>query len=164
MLFWLGAGADGGADGAGAVVLAVVVVVLGVVVVEGLVGLFPPQPAVIAPSATTMTALAITRVWRAVGDGVTFQSSLLPMIDSSAGRSLLGAVLRRPGSSQYALFEGELASPDPGPCSRPAHTRRNLTAPSELRAVSWRRADKLLLPGGDRRRRCRHRVSSRSMI
>jgi hypothetical protein len=162
MLFWLGAGADG----AGAVVLAVVVVVvvLGVVVVEGLVGLFPPQPAVIAPSATTMTALAITRVWRAVGDGVTFQSSLLPMIDRSAGRSLLGAVLRRPGSSQYAPFEGERATPDPGPCSRPAHTRRNLTAPSELRAVSWRRADKLLLPGGDRRRRCRHRVSSRSMI
>jgi hypothetical protein len=37
MLFWLGAGADGGADGAGAVVLAVVVVVvvLGVVEVEG---------------------------------------------------------------------------------------------------------------------------------
>src|ERR1700693_32594 len=68
MLFWLGAGADG----AGAVVLAVVVVVvvLGVVVVEGLVGLFPPQPAVTAPCATT-----------------------------SAGRSLLGAVLRRPGSS-----------------------------------------------------------------
>ena len=97
MLFWLGAGADG----AGAVVLAVVVVVvvLGVVVVEGLVGLFPPQPAVIAPSATTMTALAITRVWRAVGDAVTIQSSLLPMIDRSAGRSLLGAVLRRPGSS-----------------------------------------------------------------
>jgi hypothetical protein len=115
MLFWLGAGADG----AGAVVLAVVVVVLGVVVVEGLVGLFPPQPAVIAPSATTMTALAITRVWRAVGDGVTFQSSLLPMIDRSAGRSLLGAVLRRPGSSQYAPFEGERATPDPGPCSRP---------------------------------------------
>jgi hypothetical protein len=135
MLFWLGAGADGGADGAGAVVLAVVVVVvvLGVVVVEGLVGLFPPQPAVIAPSATTMTALAITRVWRAVGDGVTFQSSLLPMIDRSAGRSLLGAVLRRPGSSQYAPFEGERATPDPGPCSRPAHTRRNLTAPSGLR-------------------------------
>jgi hypothetical protein len=52
MLFWLGAGADGGADGAGAVVLAVVVagVVLGVVVVEGLVDLFPPQPAVIAPN------------------------------------------------------------------------------------------------------------------
>ena len=99
MLFWLGAGADGGADGAGAVVLAVVVavVVLGVVVVEGLVGLFPPQPAVIAPSATTMTALAITRVWRAVGDGVTFQSSLLPMIDRSAGRSLLGAVLAPSG-------------------------------------------------------------------
>src|ERR1700726_307129 len=109
MLFWLGAGADGGADGAGAVVLAVVVVVvvLGVVVVEGLVGLFPPQPAVIAPSATTMTALAITRVWRAVGDGVTFQSSLFPMIDRSAGRPLLGAVLRRPGPSQYAPFEGE---------------------------------------------------------
>lgn len=40
MLFWLGAGADGG----GAVVLAMVVVVvmLGVVVVEGLVDLFPP--------------------------------------------------------------------------------------------------------------------------
>src|ERR1700693_4133904 len=95
MLFWLGAGADG----AGAVVLAVVVVVvvLGVVVVEGLVGLFPPQPAVIAPSATTMTALAITRVWRAVGDGVTFQSSLLPMIDRSAGRSLLCAVLAPSG-------------------------------------------------------------------
>jgi hypothetical protein len=162
MLFWLGAGAEG----AGAVVLAVVVlvVVLGVVVVEGLVDLFPPQPAVIAPSATTMTAPAITRVWRAVGDGVTIQSSLLPMIDSSAGRSLLGAVLRRLGSSQYAPFEGELATPDPGPCSRPAHARRNLTATSELRAVSWPRADKLLLPGGDRRRRCRHRVSSRSMI
>ena len=95
MLFWLGAGADG----AGAVVLVVVVVVvvLGVVVVEGLVGLFPPQPAVIAPSATTMTALAITRVWRAVGDGVTIQSSLLPMIDRSAGRSLLGAVLAPSG-------------------------------------------------------------------
>ena len=42
MLFWLGAGADG----AGAVVLAVVVVVvvLGVVVVEGLVDLFPHSP------------------------------------------------------------------------------------------------------------------------
>jgi hypothetical protein len=162
MLFWLGAGADG----AGAVVLAVVVavVVLGVVVVEGLVDLFPPQPAVIAPSVTTMTAPAITRVWRAVGDGVAIQSSLLPMIDTSAGRSLLGAVLRRPGSSQYAPIEGELATPDPGPCSRPARARRNLTATSELRAVSWRRADKLLLPGGDRRRRCRHRVSSRSMI
>src|ERR1700722_10512339 len=94
MLFWLGAGADG----AGAVVLAVVVVAVpGVGVVEGLVGLFPPQPAVIAPSATTMTALAITRVWRAVGDGVTFQSSLLPMIDRSAGRSLLGAVLAPSG-------------------------------------------------------------------
>ena len=53
MLFWLGAGADG----AGAVVLAVVVVVvvLGVVVVEGLVDLFPPQPAVIAPSAKLTT-------------------------------------------------------------------------------------------------------------
>jgi hypothetical protein len=150
MLFWLGAGADGGADGAGAVVLAVVVavVVLGVVVVEGLVDLFPPQPALIAPSATTMTALAITRLWRAVGDGVTIQSSRLPMIDSSAGRSLLGAVRRRPGSSQYAPIEGEPASPDPGPCSRPAHARSYLTAPSELRAVSWRRADKLLLPGG----------------
>jgi hypothetical protein len=162
MLFWLGAGADG----AGAVVLAVVVavVVLGVVVVEGLVDLFPPQPAVIAPSATTMTAPAITRVWRTVGDGVTIQSSLLPMIDSSAGRSLLGAVLRRPGSSQHAPIEGELAAPDPGPCSRPARARRILTATSELRAVSWRHADKLLLPGGDRRRRCRHRVSSRSMF
>src|ERR1700736_6278753 len=77
MLFWLGAGADGaGADGGGAVVLAVVVVVvvLGVVVVEGLVDLFPPQPAVIAPSATTMTAPAITRVWGAVGDDVTIRS------------------------------------------------------------------------------------------
>jgi hypothetical protein len=91
MLFWLGAGADGagldgaGVDGGGAVVLAVVVVVvLGVVVVEGLVDLFPPQPAVIAPSATTMTAPAITRVWRAVGDDVTIRSSLLPTIDRSA--------------------------------------------------------------------------------
>jgi hypothetical protein len=79
MLFWLGAGPDGegadgeGADGEGAVVLAVVVAVVvpGVVVVDGLVVLFPPQPAVIAPSATTMTAPAITRVWRAVGDDVT---------------------------------------------------------------------------------------------
>jgi hypothetical protein len=92
MLFWLGAGVAGGGakggavDGGGAVVLAVVVavVVLGVVVVEGLVDLFPPQPAVIAPSATTMTAPAITRVWRAVGDDVTIRSSLLPMIDRSA--------------------------------------------------------------------------------
>jgi hypothetical protein len=74
-----------GVDGGGAVVLAVVVVVvLGVVVVEGLVDLFPPQPAVIAPSATTMTAPAITRVWRAVGDDVTIRSSLLPTIDRSA--------------------------------------------------------------------------------
>jgi hypothetical protein len=87
MLFWLGAGADGGGAGVLAmvvVVVVVVVVVLGVVVVEGLVGLFPPQPAVIAPSATTMTAPAITRVWRAVGDDVTIRSSLLPMIDWSA--------------------------------------------------------------------------------
>ena len=162
MLFWLGAGADG----AGAVVLAVVVVVvvLGVVVVEGLVGLFPPQPAVTAPSATTMSALAITRVWRAVGDGVTIQSSLLPMIDRSARQVATGRGAAPSRFKQYAPFEGERATPDPGPCSRPAHTRRNLTAPSELRVVSWRRADKLLLPGGDRRRRCRHRVSSRSMI
>jgi hypothetical protein len=83
MLFWLGAGPDGeGADGAGAVVLAVVVavVVLGVVVVEGLVVLLPPQPAVIAPSATTMTAPAITRVWRAVGDDVTI--SILSVADN----------------------------------------------------------------------------------
>jgi hypothetical protein len=47
MLFWLGAGVEGASvDGGGAVVLAmvVVVVVLGVVVVEGLVDLFPHSP------------------------------------------------------------------------------------------------------------------------
>jgi hypothetical protein len=95
MLFWLGAGADGGADGAGAIVLAVVlvVVVLGFVVVEGLVDLFPPQPAVIAPSATTITAPA-GRYW---------------------------ARCCAVSASQHAPFEGEVATPDPGPCSRPAH-------------------------------------------
>jgi hypothetical protein len=42
-------------------------------------------------------------------------------VEGLVGRSL-GAVLRRPGSSQYAPFQSELATPDPGPCSRPAHT------------------------------------------
>ena len=104
------------------------------------------------------TRVASRRRWRHV--------SILSVADDRQERRQVapgrGAAPSR--FKQYAPFEGERATPDPGPCSRPAHTRRNLTAPSELRVVSWRRADKLLLPGGDRRRRCRHRVSSRSMI
>ena len=94
MLFSVGAGVGGeaGGDGAAAVVVAVVVVVvLGVVVVDGLFDLFPAQPAVMPPRATMMTAPAITRVCRAVGDAVTIGSSLLPMTAGSTDTTVLAA-------------------------------------------------------------------------
>jgi hypothetical protein len=166
-LFWLGegAGADGegadgeGADGEGAVVLAVVV--LGVVVVEGLVVLFPPQPAVIALSATTMTAPAITRVWRAVGDDVTIRSSLLPTNYRSADKTLLDAVLRRLSSSRMRRSTANSQVQRPIRAhGRPTPERTSQPLQNFEVSLGVARINSCYLVG-DGRRRCRDIVRSR---
>jgi hypothetical protein len=163
-LFWLGegAGADGeGADGEGAVVLAVVV--LGVVVVEGLVVLFPPQPAVIALSATTMTAPAITRVWRAVGDDVTIRSSLL-RTNYTSTKTLLDAVLRRLSSSRMRRSTANSQVQRPIRAhGRPTPERTSQPLQNFEVSLGVARINSCYLVG-DGRRRCRDIVRSRLMI
>jgi hypothetical protein len=87
----------------------------------------------------------------------------LSMTAKSADTTVLAAAQQRVGSSKNAPIEGDLATPTTDPCSRRMHAKR-LPQPTELRAVYRHRADKLLLPGGDRRRKCRDTVSSRLMI